>query len=201
MFISANKLVKLMKKSYKGGGLHLGYDNGNLIINNNHIAIALEEEFTCNTIKAAFVEYLGYIPTEDCYYFVHKVVPNPQSKMTEADAMVDLLDNHMDAESKAYCTPLSYGELLLYQSKTGGIFGIDADYLQIIDRTMIDYDNESEPTGPCYIESPEKGVYWHNDFCTLIIMPTEISNEQILKVLSNLEFHKKDTEKNAAEKE
>lgn len=201
MFISANKLVKAMKKAYKGGGLFLGYDNDNFIISNNNIAVALVEENTCNTIKAAFVEYLGYIPTADCYYFVHKDIANPQSRMTEADGVMELLDDYRKAELKAYATPLDYLGLRIHQTASGSIFGIDEDYLQIIDKSAIDYGNESEPTGPCYRELVEDGVYWHNDYCTLIIKPTEISNEQLLNVLKNLEFHKKDSEKNAAEKE
>lgn len=201
MFINSKQLVKIMKKAYKGGGLNLGYSEGKLIINTINITLSLDEEATCNTIKAAVVEYLGYIPTEDCYYQVHKDINTPQSKLSEADEILQLLDNYRAAENKAYCTPLIYTGLRIYQTNSGSIFGVSEEYLQIIDKSAIDYGNESEPTGPCYRKRAEYGLYWHNDYCTLVIEPTEIHNEDLLNVLSNLQYHKKDEKKNAAAEE
>lgn len=201
MFLNIKVLTKLMKKSYKGVGLFIGYDQGNFIISNNTIAATIDEDGASNAIKAAFVEYLGYIPTTDCYFFVQKDIPNPQSRMTEADELFEMIGKYRDAELKAYATPLRYFGSLLCQDVNGNVFGIDEGYLQMIDKSMIDYGNESEPTGPCYIYSPADGVYWHNDYCTLIVRPTEMHDQKRLSILGNLEYHKKDSEKNAAEKE
>lgn len=201
MFISSKKLTKVMKKSYKGVGLFLGSIEGHLIVSNGFIAVSHESEKADNVLKAAFVEYLGFIPEEDCYYYIQKDVKNPQGRMTEADEIIHLLKKYWDAEFKAFQTPIDYNGLRLYQSGHGNIFGMDPEYLQTIDKTLIEYGEESEPTGPCYIQNPMEGIYWHNDFCTLVVLPVEVGDEKLLGVLNQLEYYKKDSEKNAAEAE
>jgi hypothetical protein len=201
MFVDSKKLTKVMKKSYKGIGLFLGFKDGNLLISNGFIAVSQESGRADNVLKAAFVEYLGFIPEDDCYFYIQKDIKNPQGRMTEVDEIVNLLEKYWDAEIKAFPTPIDYRGLRLYQSGHGNIFGLDPEYLQVIDKSLIEYGEESEPTGPCYIQNPMGGIYWHNDYCTLVILPVVVGDEKLLDVLNQLEYYKKDSEKDAAEAE
>jgi hypothetical protein len=79
--------------------------------------------------------------------------------------------------------------LRMIQAPDRQVYGINQDFLDIIDKESIDFDRgESSPTGPCFSGYISNGVYWYNDFGIVMIFPIKSKKTEIPKVLSLLEF-------------
>ncbi len=65
MFIKAQKLEGVLKKAYKGAGIHFERHDSRIIVATGNLYLEADVERVTNDFKAAVVKYLGEFPRED----------------------------------------------------------------------------------------------------------------------------------------
>ncbi len=191
MFLDMSKFTSILKTAYKNSGLTIGYLNDGIVLSSGYWLIWLRDEQIPNKIKAQIVELCGFVPERQMMFYISKDNPNPQYKIETADNYLDMIENFRDADKKLQITPVLLLEgfnIRLLQAPTKVSVGMNESYFSIIDPSNVDYGQESMPTGPCYRESPESGIYWHNENCIVIIFPAKIRNSEVAVALQRVDF-------------
>lgn len=193
MFLHINNFKKQIKKAYKTG-LKIGNLNDELIISSGFWAVAIDNAQIPNKIKAVIVELMGELPEPGFLFEISKDAPMCQI-VKEYKSVEETLKEVKKANEKLIITPViikSGKDVRLFQTIKGEVYGIPEEQYQMIDKTAIDYDNEGEPTGACYIKDLiGNGFYWYNSIGTVVIMPAYLNQQELLKALSTVDFEDK----------
>jgi hypothetical protein len=193
MFLHLGNFTKQMKAAYKNGKLDIGMLNNGLFLSSGHWLAWIEEKRVPNKIKAMIMELAGTMPEHKQLFTVSKEYPNPQMKIFD-DAYKLMLFRQADAVNKLIVTPLELFEhnpITLLQNLQGRAYGIRSDWFGMIDSQAIDYDaGEGMPTGPCYGLTINQGIYWYNDFGTVVVMGTPVSpkKQALMDILEFVQF-------------
>ena len=189
MFLSIQKLVKLMKESYKSGRLQVGNVNDGLLIGSGWWLVWINNQHVCNKIKGTIVEFAGQMPNPGEMFAVSKSEPELQYEMSEK--LVDMIGFARDAKRKLTITPVMLTEVAdirILQALNGDIYGIKQEQLDMVDPGAVDVNIESMPTGPCFYGDECRSIYWYNDYGTVVILPSKIKNMAIAEALKVVEF-------------
>ncbi|HWQ29475.1 MAG TPA: hypothetical protein VN549_00680 [Negativicutes bacterium] len=192
MFLDIPKFTGILKSAYKNSGLTIGYLNEGLVVSSGYWIIWLRAENIPNKIKALVVELCGFIPESQMMFYISKDNPNPQYKIETADRIQDMIEDFRDADKKLHITPvvlLEGFDVRLLQTPTRVLVGMNEAYFGIIDPSNVDYGQESMPTGPCFREAPETGIYWHNENCIVIVFPAKVRNTEVAEALQKVDFN------------
>jgi hypothetical protein len=192
MFLNISKTSKLIKDAYKTK-LGIGNIQDGIIISSGLWTIWIENEHVPNKIKAVIMELAGEMPDENVVFEVNKEAPEPQ--VTEPEIYKSVLSSVEKARHKMIVTPVvlkQHREFRLLQNDEynfeKAIVGLPEDQYMIIDKTVVDLDVEGEPTGPCNKGNHESPIYWHNSICTVIFMPVNLKQSELITALSNINF-------------
>jgi hypothetical protein len=194
MFISSKVLPKLMKNAYKVK-LKIGNMNDGIIIISAEWMVWLDEQYISNKIKAAIMELLGTIPKSGEAFSVWKDAKEPQREIID-DIVKNLFESIEDADQKLTITPITlntWGQFRLMQTdnELKSIVQLNEGLLDLIDKSEINLDVEGDPTGPCFVGDPYKGIYWYNDTCKLWILPVKYKTNILFDALSEVNFDEK----------
>lgn len=182
MFLNLQKFCKQMKKAYNDGRLDIGYVEDGLFICSGYWMVWIDSDYIPNKIKAMVVELAGELPDWDTLFTISKAAPEKQIKLLDSSYRW-LIEGRKDAVNKLIKTSLvisKHYDIELFQNLMGEITGIKSEYTSFIDHGEADYSIESAPTGPAYRYSIDGGIYWYNDFGTVVLYPYKIPKDDPL---------------------
>lgn len=190
MFLNISEVTKEIKRYYKSFGIKIGDIRDGIILFSGNWLIWMDREYVPNKVKACIVELMGKLPEEGIIYDVMKDCSEPQVFEQSIIEPYLLLRNKI--AHKLITTPIIFdkrGSVRFLQSiDTGKLTGISEKFLKMIDASAIDHAIESDPTGPCYANSPEEGLMWYNDWGFVLIMPVHVKEIGLLTALEALDF-------------
>jgi hypothetical protein len=190
MFLNLQKFTKQAKEAYKHSFLDIGNINDGLLISSGFWVVWIAEDRIPNEIKAVVMLLAGKMPEPGKMFRVEKDRPDFQYKIVDTYFLKFLLKR--DLYFKLIKTPILLTEnhdIRLLQGPDRQVFGINQDYLDMIDLDEIDFNGgEHAPTGPCFGSDINRGIYWYNDFGTVMILPMVTKKIEIPAVLSFLQF-------------
>lgn len=193
MFLAFSKLKKNIERAYKSK-VTIGCINEGIVISDGASIVWVNSVTAPNELKALVVQYLGYIPKDGQVYEVGKDIP---AQVVLEDSFANIFKKYKnEADTLLKATPLiisAYGNRRIMQNEnTGEIMLIDEGYFQVIDKTVIDFGNETEPDGPLTIQGIEpnaNGLYWANEECIYIVMPLQKNEENdFYTVMKKIDF-------------
>jgi hypothetical protein len=195
MFLNLSKFAKQMKEAYKNYHLDIGNINDGLLISSSHWMVWIQNQHVPNAVKSIVMLLAGTMPEPGSMFTVKKNQPEPQDRIID-----DFFYQSLERKGlmfKLVITPVELHEncnIRLIQGPDRQIYGINQEYLNMIDPTAIDPDiGESEPIGPCFGEDIHNGIYWCNDFGMVRILPVASKKIEIPAVLSLLKFREDGT--------
>jgi len=212
MFINQNQFVKMVKSAYKSELTVANFDGG-LYVGAGHWCCWMKNEHVPNKIKAVVVELSGVLPNNNQMFVVSKEKPENQYSF-DIDNARNLIHRTSIANSSLRVTPLKMdrysNEYRLLQGVHGVIHEVNEEYFLMIDKTNIDYNIESEPTGPAYYQRDQDnevldeeaevfslglriaanlGICWSNEICKILIFPLAFKEETLIhQMLSKVSF-------------
>jgi hypothetical protein len=190
MFLHLGRFTKQVKDAYKSYHLDIGNINDGMLISTGYWMVWIKNQYVSNEIKAVVMLLAGTLPKPDEMFTVEKHRPDPQCKIID-DCFYRCISRD-DLYMKLVVTPVLLTEnydIRMIQGLDRQIYGINQDYLDIIDKEAIDFDaGEGTPTGPCFTGDINQGIYWYNDFGIVMILPIATKKNEIPAVLSLLKF-------------
>lgn len=190
MFFSTSVLIKLLKNSYKNNDLRIGNLSGGLVIATSRWLAWIDNNNVPNKIKAAVIELTGELPKPDYIFRVSKDQIKPE-EIEEIAIYENMIKGYSTARQTLIISPVIIQnpfDIRILQNAIGKITGLREDYYKVIDKNAIDLDVEGEPVGPCYGASADDGVYWYNGISRLIIIPSNLIENDLLTKLSEVDF-------------
>lgn len=199
MFLHTSTFKKLLKSSWKNGGITVGrLDPLSMFVTGDYWATWFDYTSIPNRIRAAIIEYAGELP-EIGEIFKAKIDEPNQYEMPYKDSY-DVHKNWQQAKNPLIETPVIvsgwHTNYRLFQDSNGRLVPVTALYDSLIDRREQE-ENEGSVIGPSMVEIQGKGgmLYWYSDLCILGIMSAYIDKGHSLKameVLSAVDFHEKE---------
>jgi hypothetical protein len=190
MFLHLGRFTKQMKEAYKNHHLDIGNIEDGLLISSGTWITWIENQYVPNAVKAAVMLLAGTLPKPGTMFRVEKRFPEPQYQIID-----DYFYKYISRTGlllKLVATPIMLTEnydIRMLQGPDRQVYGIRQDYLDMVDKEAIDFDGgESTPTGPCFTGDINQGIYWYNDFGTVMICPMATKKIEIPAVLSLLQF-------------
>lgn len=168
MIFNEAVLKKLMKTSYKSGGLLAGNRDGEIILAGGWWAVGIDEESISNKAKAALVELIGLLPERgDLYrctssgnqYEVPGVAVNLLKEAREANYFQTL------EKTNVLIDRIPDGLVRLYQSE-GETFAVQEIVVDLLDGVP----SEGEDyciLGPRRRSDTSDVLFWRTEECTL----------------------------------
>ena len=177
MFLNESKFVAMVKKAYRTKGVHIGNLFGSLVMDMGDVLVVVDMIHMSNRIKALVVELAGGYPKEDQVFYVTKERPHPdeQPKDEVYEKRVKKITDCRYTTKRLQEVPATYtgnNSRLFYDEYTEKIVGIREELVNLISKFAIDYDCESEPTGPAFYLDPKDGIYWYNDIGMIVLLPS-----------------------------
>lgn len=210
MFLDTTALIRQMKVTYNGNGITFANFQDGLAINAAVWVAWIHNKYVPNIIKAAVMELSGTLPEEGRMFSVSKQNPNPQYRI-DNETVLNALDRVDNSDKPLIVTPVCLFENVdvrllqdlpnaldskllaankdrLKQPFHGQLHGVNQTYFSIVDKKKVDYDIESEPTGPCYYTAVQNGVCWYNEICKFMIMPITSKRKDLMDTLASVKF-------------
>jgi hypothetical protein len=202
MFLDENSLIRQMKVAYSSGGITFANLKSGLVINASVWTTWLDNKYVSNRIKAAVMELSGILPEDGRMFSVNKSNPNPQFRI-DNEIVFSILDraDHCNKPLKVtqICLLENFNVRLLQDSSNvnmkrsdkpfyGQLHGVNEVFFEMVNKKQVNYDIESEPTGPSYNNSVQSGVFWTNETCKFMIMPAVSKFKDVLVALSVVKF-------------
>ena len=189
MFVKMKQLESLLKKSYKTGIETGGHDKG-LYLKLPNVFVWFEKP--PKKFRALIIEYFGELPKEGECFSVTKESPMPQTVMVKNPE--EVFEHLEKADQKAHVLPVMTCRSRLLQVNKSVVALSDA-YYKLIDSSMIDLDDEGEPTGPAATKDVGNGLFWDNENCVVRLIPTLLPMEnEVYKVLAKVKVEEEDDE-------
>ncbi len=199
MFLHTPTFKKLLKASWKSGGITVGrLDTRSLFVAGNYWAVWLDYTSIPNRTRAAIIEFAGELP-EAGMIFKAKVNEPNQYEMPYKD-IYDVHKNWQEAKNPLVQTPVIvsgwHTNYRLFQDSNGRLVPVTTLYDDLIDQREQE-ECEGSVTGPSMAEIHGKGgmLYWYSGLCILGIMSAYIDKGHSLKAieaLSVVDFHEKE---------
>ena len=199
MFLHTPTFKKLLKASWKSGGITVGrLDTRSLFVAGNYWAVWLDYTSIPNRIRAAIIEFSGELPEAGMIFKAKMNEPN-QYEMPYKD-IYDVHKNWQEAKNPLVQTPVIVSEwhtnYRLFQDSNGRLVPVTTLYDDLIDHREQE-ECEGSVIGPSMVETHGKGrmLYWYSGLCILGIMSAHIDKGHSLKAieaLSVVDFHEKE---------
>lgn len=200
MFLHTPTFKKLLKASWKNGGITVGrLDSRSLFVAGNYWIVWFDYTSIPNRIRAAIIEYAGELP-EYGEIFKAKVDEPNQYEMPFKEHY-DVHKNWQQAKNPLIATPAVIVErnnlYQIFQDKENHLVPVSMIYSDLIDLREQE-ECEGSVIGPSirdYGLGFTSPLYWYSDLCILGIMPACLDNEDTLKALEalkNVDFHRKE---------
>lgn len=200
MFLHTSTFKKLLKSSWKNGGITVGrLDSRSLFVVGNYWVTWFDYTSMPNRIRAAIIEYAGELP-EVGEIFKAKVTEPNQYEMPYKD-IYDVHKNWQRAKNPLIATPVfisgHHNLYQIFQDKEKRLIPVSSIYIDLIDRREQE-ECEGSIIGP---STRDHGLdyasmlYWYSDLCILGIMSAHLEREDalmVLEALSDTDFHKKE---------
>lgn len=199
MFLHTPTFKKLLKASWKNGGITVGrLDSRSLFVAGNYWITWFDYTSIPNRIRAAIIEYMGELPEvgEIC----KAKVDEPNQYEMPFKSQYDVHKSWQQAKNPLIATPViisSYhANLRLFQDSNGRLVPVTTLYDDLIDDRERE-EGEGSVIGPSMPQNYDKGgvLYWYSDLCILGILSAYIENGNSLKAveaLSTVDFRKKE---------
>ena len=199
MFLHTPTFKKLLKASWKNGGITVGrLDSFSLFVVGDYWVTWFDYTSIPNRIRAAIIEYTGELP-EVGEIFTAKVNEPNQHEMP-FKSQYDVHKSWQQAKNPLIATPVvissHYANLRLFQDSNGRLVPVTTLYDDLIDYRERE-EGEGSIIGPSMPQNCDKGgvLYWYSDLCILGIMSSYIENGNSLKAveaLSTVNFREKE---------
>ena len=200
MFLHTPTFKKLIKASYKNGGITVGrLDSRSLFVAGNYWITWFDYTSIPNRIRAAIIEYTGELP-EVGEIFKAKVDEPNQYEMPFKEHY-DVHKSWQQAMNPLIATPVfisgHHSLYQIFQDKENRFIPVSSIHIDLIDRREQE-ECEGSVIGP---STRDHGLdyaptlYWYSDLCILGIMSVHLDHEDALKALEALkdtDFHKKE---------
>lgn len=187
MFLRMTTLKKLMKKAFNAGKLTVGMSEDGLFMDCESFYVWLSKYTVQNKVKAAIIELAGELPTEGNAFTAEK------GGNQTCIPMNDIWDKNKrlaNADKRYVITPILFDNSDVYrflqQAGTVNMKAINEIFIDLIDRSEIDYMNgEDEVSGP--FASEDGGMfYFTTDLCVLGVSETTLYRGLSRKVRSTI---------------
>lgn len=200
MFLHTPTFKKLLKASWKNGGITVGrLDSRSLFVAGDYWVTWFDHTSIPNRIRAAIIEYAGELP-EIGEIFKAKINEPNQYEMPFREHY-DVHKSWQQAKNPLIATPViiagHHNLYQIFQDKENHLIPVSRIYDDLIDRREQE-ECEGSVIGPSmhdYGLDYASALYWYSDLCILGIMPVHLDNEDALKALAALsrtDFHKKE---------
>ncbi len=199
MFLHTSTFKKLLKVSWKNGGITVGrLDPLSMFVTGDYWVTWFDYTSIPNRIRAAIIEYAGELP-EIGEIFKAKINELNQYELPYKD-LYDVHKNWQQAKNPLIETPVIvsgwHTNYRLFQDSNGRLVPVTTLYDALIDWREQE-EIEGSVIGPSMTEMQGKGgmLYWYSDLCILGIMSAYIDKGHSLKameVLSAVDFHEKE---------
>lgn len=188
MFIKSTGFKKLINEAYKGGGLKIGNDGEGYYISGEYWVIWIMEGWLPKKELASIIELTGEMPEPGESFRATKDGNQYELPWNEA---YNTMGNAMDCQEYMRITPLTLkyttGQQarILQNPDNKTIVLINDKFTDMIDNTVVEYENgESAPEGPM-ISGKMQGVFWRND--TMALHVCHRKDDRNIKLLGYLE--------------
>ena len=191
MFLNSAALIKQMRVAYSGNGITFADKEDGLVINASVWFVWIHNSHVSNKIKAVVMELAGVLPERGSIFTVSKQNPTPQYRI-DGDTNSWILGVISNCKEPLKVTPVCLFEdkevRLLQDTRLCQMHGINNLFFNIIDKTQVDLEIESEPIGPGYYKQVKTGICWYNEICKFMIMPFYSKRKEVLESLSTVKF-------------
>lgn len=188
MFIKSVGFKKLINEAYKSIGLTIGNDGEGYYISGGYWVIWIMEGWLPKKELASIIELTGEMPEPRESFRATKAGNQYELPWNEA---YNTMGNAMDCQEDMRITPLTLkytnGQQarILQNPDNKTIVLINDKFTDMIDNTVVEYENgESAPEGPM-ISGKMQGVFWRNDTMALHVYPRK--DDENIKLLGYLE--------------
>lgn len=187
MFITSSGFKRLVNEAYKGTGLHIGNDGGGYYISGGYWVIWIRNGMIPKKGLASIIELTDGLPENGEAFRATNTGNQYEIPWREA---YDAMNNARSCDDVMEITPLILDQTrqqarILQNTDNGTIVLINERFIDMIDNTVIDYENgETQASGP-RISRKIQGVFWNNNIMALHVYPRE--DEKNRKLLGFLE--------------
>ena len=187
MFITSTGFKRLVNEAYKGAGLLVGNDGDGYYISGSYWVIWIRNGMIPKKELASIIELTGGLPEMGEAFRATKMGNQYEIPWREA---CDAMNNARSCNDAMEITPLILDQTwqqarILQNPDNGTIVLINERFVDMIDNTVIDYENgETQAEGPL-ISGKIQGVFWRNNIMALHVYPRE--DEGNRKLLGFLE--------------
>lgn len=191
MFITSQGFKKLINEAYKGAGLTLGNDGVGYYISGGYWVLWIKNGMIPKKELACIIELTGEIPDKGEAFKANKTGNQYEIMWREA---YDAMANAEKCEEEMEITPLIIDQTwqqarILQNRNNGTIVLINERFIDMIDNTVIDYENgETQAEGPM-ISGKIQGVFWKNNIMAMHVYPREDDrNKKLLGFLETFDI-------------
>lgn len=187
MFVTSAGFKRLINEAYKAAGLHIGNDGDGYYISGGYWVIWIKNGMIPKKELASIIELTGGLPEKGEAFRATKMGNQYEIPWREA---YDAMGNAQSCDDAMEITPLILDQAwhqarILQNTDNGTIVLINERFIDMIDNTVIDYENgETQAEGPL-ISGKIQGVFWRNNIMALHVYPRE--DEENRKLLGFLE--------------
>lgn len=191
MFITSTGFKRLIKEAYKGTGLHIGNDGDGYYISGGYWVIWVRNGMIPKKELASIIELTGELPEAGEAFRANKEGNQYELPWREA---YDAMRNALECEDAIKITPVILDQnwqqaRILQNPSDGSITLINERFIDMIDNTVIDYENgETQAEGPM-ISKKVQGVFWYNTIMALHVYPrTDEQNKKLIGFLETFDI-------------
>ena len=195
MFIKSSDLIRLMTKAYKGIGMHVGNDAGNIFLHGRQWAVYLLKDYVPKEIVGHVWTLSGAFPDEGEQYLANRDDGNQQEMFQSVTKLQDAYRRAMEIETNGNLAAFTN----LFVTSTNGIFALYQDLkekklhavpenLNIVRRNLCEDGEEMEI--PVFDNAG--ALYYRSSHMAMVILTMdhsefEESNPDLAKTMKSLQ--------------
>lgn len=187
MFLNKTLLKKMIKQSFKWGGLTVGSIYGGFVVAGGTWIVWAKDGYVPNWLKATVMEFTGELPQLECAFRAKK--DEPLQYEIADNTFYDLPGLFHKSRFVFSVTPVvvkgKHDEIrILQQNHTMKTIGVNEELYRAID--LSELGDENAPAGPSSPGAEGSILIYKNEYSAYAFMPLDGTNDVTRKVMEHI---------------